>query len=60
MSGSASTFSSRELRTNDRVGFCLYCSVIVIAFLGCVAVGRADAQTLPSDAAAPDLEDGHF
>jgi hypothetical protein len=54
MSGSASTFGSRELRTNDRVGFCLYCSVFVIVFLGCVAVGRADAQTLPPAAAAPD------
>jgi hypothetical protein len=61
MSGSASTFGSREFRTNDRVGFCLYCSVIVIVFLGCIAVGRADGQTLPTDAAAaPVLEDGHF
>jgi hypothetical protein len=53
MSESAPTFGSGD-RTNDRVGFCLYCAVLVIVFLGCIAVGRADAQTLPPAAAAPD------
>jgi hypothetical protein len=58
MSGAASTFGS-ELKTNDRVHFRLYCSVFVIVFLGWLAVGRADAQTLPPDdaAAAPAATD---
>jgi hypothetical protein len=47
MSGSTSTFGSRELGTNDCVAFRLYCCVFVIAFLGCVAVGQVHAQTLP-------------
>jgi hypothetical protein len=51
---SASTLGSRELKRNYRVGFHLYCSVFVIVFLGCLAVGRTDAQTLPPAAAAPD------
>jgi hypothetical protein len=58
MAGSASAFGSPELRTNDRVIFPLHCSILLIVILGCLALGRADAQTLPSVAAgepaAPD------
>jgi hypothetical protein len=54
MSAALLSLPCREVSHDDRLGFRLYCSAMMLVLVGCVAAGRAYAQSAPPDGEAPD------